>query len=435
MPSADSESTPAPSPESRPSSLPCVARVKRDLSRTGPAPKHLRILHVVKVPPSNSGVAHCGLAMSASLRHLGDVEVIGVNGDAQEAQRPTVIWNLLKRVRKSHRRAQPDLAVVELSGRGIAEFAAALWLTGRKSIQTWLVVHDTPALVGPSLLISPLDRRGGRRFGIFLSNTIGAKLENSLVSRADRVLALSELGAKMFAAQHGGVRVDPIPHPVLPRDPVSKNLAIYFPATADVDVIEQVMIHLRGSDEQVTVRIGNVSCEHETRLRRFVADAELACKLEFTGRLDDERLDACYDDVLVTVRARTSRGDQSNSAAASGPIVSAMAAGSAVLAVDPRGSGACLHSALGLPVLHDVVELGTTLMPGIEVGERAMVGAMSLVTRDVEPCTVVIGVPAKPVGPVTDVRCKHRVIERAYPWPDHLRRGYPDGALPEPGSL
>ncbi len=38
---------------------------------------------------------------------------------------------------------------------------------------------------------------------------------------------------------------------------------------------------------------------------------------------------------------------------------------------------------------------GVILMPGVEVGEDAVVGAAALVTRDVPPATVVIGAPAR----------------------------------------
>ncbi len=44
------------------------------------------------------------------------------------------------------------------------------------------------------------------------------------------------------------------------------------------------------------------------------------------------------------------------------------------------------------------VGAGATIMPGVEVGEHALVGAMSLVTRDVARESVVVGVPAEEVG-------------------------------------
>lgn len=48
------------------------------------------------------------------------------------------------------------------------------------------------------------------------------------------------------------------------------------------------------------------------------------------------------------------------------------------------------------------VGAGSILLPGIEVGEEAFVAAGALVTRDVEPRTLVMGVPAKPLRQVED---------------------------------
>lgn len=40
-----------------------------------------------------------------------------------------------------------------------------------------------------------------------------------------------------------------------------------------------------------------------------------------------------------------------------------------------------------------------TILPGITIGERALVGAGSVVTKDVPPDTVVVGNPARPLKP------------------------------------
>jgi acetyltransferase-like isoleucine patch superfamily enzyme len=45
---------------------------------------------------------------------------------------------------------------------------------------------------------------------------------------------------------------------------------------------------------------------------------------------------------------------------------------------------------------------GATLLPGIEIGEEAFVGAGAVVTKDVEPRTLVVGNPARVVRPVAD---------------------------------
>jgi acetyltransferase-like isoleucine patch superfamily enzyme len=41
---------------------------------------------------------------------------------------------------------------------------------------------------------------------------------------------------------------------------------------------------------------------------------------------------------------------------------------------------------------------GVVVLPGIKIGEGAVVGANSVVTKDVPPWTVVVGIPAKPIG-------------------------------------
>jgi UDP-2-acetamido-3-amino-2,3-dideoxy-glucuronate N-acetyltransferase len=43
------------------------------------------------------------------------------------------------------------------------------------------------------------------------------------------------------------------------------------------------------------------------------------------------------------------------------------------------------------------VGAGAVVLPGVTIGERAMVGAGAVVTKDVEPDTVVVGNPARVV--------------------------------------
>ena len=70
----------------------------------------------------------------------------------------------------------------------------------------------------------------------------------------------------------------------------------------------------------------------------------------------------------------------------------------------PRGVG------LRPPVVRRAARLGgaVVLVPGVEVGEEAFVGAGAVVTRDIEPREVVFGVPARLRGRVAD----DQLIER-----------------------
>jgi acetyltransferase-like isoleucine patch superfamily enzyme len=48
------------------------------------------------------------------------------------------------------------------------------------------------------------------------------------------------------------------------------------------------------------------------------------------------------------------------------------------------------------------VGAGAVLLPGVEVGEEAFVGAGAVVTRDVAPRSLVVGVPARHVREVSE---------------------------------
>jgi acetyltransferase-like isoleucine patch superfamily enzyme len=81
-----------------------------------------------------------------------------------------------------------------------------------------------------------------------------------------------------------------------------------------------------------------------------------------------------------------------------------------------------------------VVGAQSTVFPGVEIGEGAVVAAMSLVRHDVPPDALVAGVPAKVVGTTANVVCHEGRIDHVYPWWRHFRRGYPDGVLPDPAA-
>lgn len=71
-----------------------------------------------------------------------------------------------------------------------------------------------------------------------------------------------------------------------------------------------------------------------------------------------------------------------------------------------------------------VIATGSVLLPGVSVGEDALVGAGAIVTRDVEAETIAVGNPAKNVGSVRKIKNKF-TGEQVYPWRYTFDRGMP----------
>jgi acetyltransferase-like isoleucine patch superfamily enzyme len=67
----------------------------------------------------------------------------------------------------------------------------------------------------------------------------------------------------------------------------------------------------------------------------------------------------------------------------------------------------------------------SVILPGVEIGTGALVGAHSSVSRNVDPDMVVAGVPAKVVCRTEEIPLKDGSGRPAYPWRRHFSRGYP----------
>lgn len=76
------------------------------------------------------------------------------------------------------------------------------------------------------------------------------------------------------------------------------------------------------------------------------------------------------------------------------------------------------------------IAASSVLFPGVTIGEGALVGASSLVTRDVRPGVVVAGSPATERGEASEIELKDG-SGPAYPWRRHFHRGYPEDVVAE----
>ena len=78
------------------------------------------------------------------------------------------------------------------------------------------------------------------------------------------------------------------------------------------------------------------------------------------------------------------------------------------------------------PTLHDFcqVAVSSVLLPGVTIGKHALVGAGSVVSRDVDEYQLVAGSPAKFIKDVRDIKSRE-TGESHYPWPLRFNRGMP----------
>ena len=66
---------------------------------------------------------------------------------------------------------------------------------------------------------------------------------------------------------------------------------------------------------------------------------------------------------------------------------------------------------------------GAVILPGVTIGEYALVAAGSVVTKDVPPYAIVAGNPARIIGYVNDPKFRHRLKEFLEKGPGELREG------------
>lgn len=70
------------------------------------------------------------------------------------------------------------------------------------------------------------------------------------------------------------------------------------------------------------------------------------------------------------------------------------------------------------------VATGSILLPGVKVGRHCLVGACSSVTKDVPDYQLVVGVPAKVLKDVREIKDRE-TGEAHYPWPYRFSRNMP----------
>ena len=78
------------------------------------------------------------------------------------------------------------------------------------------------------------------------------------------------------------------------------------------------------------------------------------------------------------------------------------------------------------PIVDDFSIIAThcLLLPGVEIGKHCLVGACSMVSKNVDDYKVAVGIPAKIVKDIRDVKDRE-TGKSHYPWPNRFDRGMP----------
>jgi acetyltransferase-like isoleucine patch superfamily enzyme len=78
-----------------------------------------------------------------------------------------------------------------------------------------------------------------------------------------------------------------------------------------------------------------------------------------------------------------------------------------------RESSRCMRG----PTIRKGAQIGgnVTLLPYVEVGERSLIGAGSVVSRDIPPASVAYGNPARVVCSIDELACQMGLVDKPYP--------------------
>lgn len=72
-----------------------------------------------------------------------------------------------------------------------------------------------------------------------------------------------------------------------------------------------------------------------------------------------------------------------------------------------------------------IITVQCSVLPGVKIGNNCLIGANSVVSRDIEDYSFAIGSPAKKKLDIREIPSKENPDKSYYPWPNHFERGMP----------
>jgi acetyltransferase-like isoleucine patch superfamily enzyme len=74
---------------------------------------------------------------------------------------------------------------------------------------------------------------------------------------------------------------------------------------------------------------------------------------------------------------------------------------------------------------YSIITVHCCVLPGVTIGRHCLIGANSVVSRDIEDFSFSVGSPAKVRSDIREIPAKDRDNSMYYPWPKHFSRGMP----------
>jgi len=95
---------------------------------------------------------------------------------------------------------------------------------------------------------------------------------------------------------------------------------------------------------------------------------------------------------------------------------------SVVFTDDPHPMGCPKYrECKGGAVVEDFARIGanSTILPGVRIGKNSLIGAGSVVVKDIPDNCVAVGTPAKVIKSIDELKCERGFFEKPYKWPPY----------------